>query len=198
MHKFLFFILIFICTTGSAQKKGYNKGYIVNLDGDTILGWVKDRSTNTAFLEIYARIRFRAKKPRLKRKYGTDEILGYSYDNQYFESVPLKEETALFKFNYSVDPNNEKVFLKRIVSNHLLTYYEQEFIDDDNSYLYAVPFLYKTNAKQMVRATQGMFGLKRKKLAAYFSDCPKFVERIKNKKLKTTQEIFEFYSNYCN
>ena len=42
-----------------------------------------------------------------KRKYSPDEILGYGAGDQYFESVPLPEESAFFRIRYYLDEDNE-------------------------------------------------------------------------------------------
>ena len=47
----------------------------------------------------------------------------------------------------------------------------------------------------MVRVTQGIFGLKKKRLAEYFKDCPELVQKIEFKELKRPFEIAQFYNN---
>jgi len=190
--------LLLLTTESFSQKKGYKKGYILTLKKDTIKGWVKDRSEHTAFLEIYDRIRFRAEKPRFRKRYRANDILGYGYQNRHFKSVPLHEQSSFFNFRYLVDDAYPRVFLKRIMKSDQLTYYEREFIDDDNSYLDSYELLYKNNTNEMVRATQGLFGLKRKRLAAYFEDCAELVEKVVNKSLKTTAEVFDVYMDACS
>jgi len=118
MHKHLIryiLILLFalIILPAHAQKNGYSRGYIINFEGETIEGQVKDRSSGT-FFELYKRIRFKPDNASFKRKYSPDEILGYGINDQHFESVPLFEETAFFKFRYYIDENYDRVFLKVI------------------------------------------------------------------------------------
>ena len=96
---FLLIIFALLIVPAQAQKKGYSQGYIINSEGETIEGWVKDRSTGT-FIELYTRIRFNADKKGYKKRYGASEIQGYGYNNQHFESMPLIEESAFFNFRY--------------------------------------------------------------------------------------------------
>lgn len=48
----------------------------------------------------------------------------------------------------------------------------------------------------MVRATQGIFGLKKKLLSNYFKECPELVEKINNKKMKSVEDVLTFYNTW--
>jgi hypothetical protein len=125
MHKYLIryiLLLLFalIILPAQAQKNGYSQGYIINNEGETIEGQVKDRSSGS-FIELYKRIRFKPDNASFKRKYSPDEILGYGLNGQHFESVPLYEETAFFKFRYYIHDSYDRTFLKVITSNADLT-----------------------------------------------------------------------------
>ena len=125
-----------------AQKKGYSQGYIINSEGETIDGWVKDRSTGT-FIELYKRIRFQEDKTRGSRKYGPDQILGYGYNDLHFESMPLQEESSFFQFRYYLDEDYDPIFLRIISRNRDLTYYHQEWIDSESNYLDYTPLFHR-------------------------------------------------------
>jgi hypothetical protein len=179
-----------------AQKKGYTQGYIVNNEGETIEGWVKDRSTGT-FIELYKRIRFQADKTRGSRKYGPDQILGYGYNDLHFESMPLLEESSFFQFRYYLDDSYDRVFLKIILWNKDLTYYHLEWIESESNYLDYTPLFHRAGSSEMVRVTQGVLGLKKKRLSEYFWDCPALVQAIEKKQLINTHEVFNFYIDRC-
>ena len=49
----------------------------------------------------------------------------------------------------------------------------------------------------MVRVTQGILGLKRKRLVEYFWDCPTLVQAIEKKKLNKIDEVYDFYLESC-
>ncbi len=192
----MFIILGTLAIPVNAQKKGYTIGYVITLEGDTLQGFVKDRSFGP-FAELYTKIRFKSKKLRFKRKFRADDIQGYGYKGKYFEAVPLREESSFFKFRYYANPGSQRVFLKVIEKNQFLTYYHWEYVHDDNNYLDYVPLFYLKDDHEMVRISQGIFGVKRKQLSAYFKDCPKLVHGIKRKELNSAQEIFEFYNDQC-
>ena len=201
MHKcirryILIVLIAFTIIPAHAQKKGYSQGYIINLEGETVEGWVKDRSSGT-FLELYKRIRFKEDGTWGKNKYSPDEILGYGLDNLHFESVPLYEETAFFKFRYYIREDNPRVFLKIISMNDDLTYFHWEYVDSESNYLDYTPLFYRSGSDEMVRVTQGILGLKRKRLIEYFWDCPTLVQVIERKQLNEIDEVYNFYIENC-
>lgn len=51
-------LYVFIFVPLHAQKKSYSRGWIITLEGDTLEGWMKYRSTGT-FPERYSPIRFK-------------------------------------------------------------------------------------------------------------------------------------------
>lgn len=179
-----------------AQKKGYSRGYIICPDGESIDGWVKDRSSGT-FIELYSKIRFKADNARTKRKYSPDEIQGYGINNQHYISLALLEESVFLMSSYYIDENSDRVFLRIIAKNDKLSYYHWEYIDGESNYLDYVPLFHKTGSYALVRVSQGLLGLKRKKLTAYFGDCPELVRAIENKELKKINEVFDFYTDSC-
>ncbi|MFT6371089.1 MAG: hypothetical protein ACJAWH_002174 [Maribacter sp.] len=48
----------------------------------------------------------------------------------------------------------------------------------------------------MVRETQGIFGVKRKRLSHFFTDCLPLAAKIQNKELKYVFEIVDFYNEW--
>ena len=192
----LIILIAFTIIPAHAQKKGYSPGYIINLEGETVEGQVKDRSSGS-FIELYKRIRFIAHNAHFKRKFSPDEILGYGLDNQHFESVPLYEETAFFKFRYYVNEGKARVFLKVISMNDDLTYFHWEYVDSESNYLDYTPLFYRSGSNEMVRVTQGVLGLKRRRLMEYFWDCPTLVQALEKKELNEIDEVYNFYIARC-
>ena len=166
-------ILIGFSLSTTGQKNGYEPGYIITLEGDTLPGMVRDRSAEP-FVEMYRRIRFKAPK-KSKRKFGPEDLLGYAIGNRVYESVPLREDAAFFRFRYYVEPGAERTFLRVVRRQGPLTWYEQEFVYDDNNYVDSYPLFFREGSPEMVRVTQGMLGLKRDRLSAYFEDCTELV-----------------------
>jgi hypothetical protein len=187
----------FTIVQAQAQKKGYAPGYIITPEGEITEGQVKDRSSGT-FMDLYKRIRFKPDDRGFRRKYGPDDILGYGYDDLHFESVPLREESAFFRFRYYLHESNDRIFLKVISSDKDLTYFQWEYVDDESSYLDYIPLFYRDGSDEMVRVTQGILGLKRNRLMEYFQDCPELVRAIDNRELNEIDEVYYFYLERCS
>lgn len=189
-------VLILFLNGLEAQKKGYEPGYVITLEGDTLPGWIKDRSPEP-FVELYRRIRFRPRGKRGTRKYGPGQIRGYAMGGRLYEAVALREETAFFRFRYYMDPQADPVFLQVIRRNGPLTWYHREFVYDDNHYLDFYPLFHRRGSRELVRVTQGILGLKRKRLIEYFRACPDLVQALAEDRVATPQEVFQFYLASC-
>ncbi len=194
----LLIILLFCINLLSAQKKSFHHGYIIEHSGDTIQGLIKDRSPEP-FVALYKKIRFKKEDRSRTRKYEPDDIKGYGYQDQHFISMPLREESGFLKFRYYTDASTPWVFLKVIEQSEGLFYFEQLFVHDDNDYLDFIPFFYRPGRSNLVRVTQGIFGFRKKRLAAYFSDCPTLVEEITNttSNIRTVAELYTFCITHC-
>ena len=79
-----------------------------------------------------------------------------------------------------------------------LIHYEQEFMFDDNDFIDSYPLFYKPNSRQMVRVTQGILGLKKKRLAEYFRDCPSLIQSINTGEIIYTEGVFQHYIDLCD
>ena len=193
-------LVICVCSlhTLMAQKNSFHPGYIIEQGGDTIQGRVKDRSPEP-FVALYNKIRFRKADRSWTKRYGPEDILGYGYQGQHFVSVPFREESTFFKFRYYTDAASPRIFLKVINRSEQLVYFEQLFVHDDNSYVDSIPFFYRPGRKDLVRVTQGIFGFRKKRLTAYFSDCPEFIEEINRDRpsVRTVWELYGFYVAHC-
>lgn len=197
LNAYLLLILFgFMLLPLQGQNKSYSPGYIITLEGDTVAGWVKDRSTGM-FPELYSRIRFKAENSAFRKKYSPDQILAYASSDQIYESLPLWEESDFFKFRYHVSEGSERIFLRVILKSDVLTYYHWEYIQDENGYLDYIPLFYRIGSDQMVRITQGVLGLKRKRLIEYFRDCQVMCAAIAEKELNEITDVYYFYLDKC-
>ena len=78
-----------------------------------------------------------------------------------------------------------------------LTYFHWEYVDSESNYLDYTPLFYREGSDEMVRVTQGIRGLKRKRLIEYFWDCPELVQAIEKKELNEIHEVYNFYLEHC-
>ncbi|QSE98293.1 hypothetical protein [Fulvivirga lutea] len=198
LFKAVLLLYILLCIQIShAQNSSYQVGYLITAERDTISGWVKDRD-NGAFQSLYKRIRFIANGNKRPKRYGPNDIVGYGYGNTHFLSVPLREETIFFVTRYLIDESQDKIFLKLVRRNKHITYFKKEFVWDDNDIIDEYPLFYRHGKKELVRVTQGVLGLKFKRLAEYFNDCPELVELILNQKITTVDGVYNYFSTTCS
>ena len=175
-------------------QKDYQAGYIITNKNDTLIGKVKDRKS-PPFGKLYKKIRF--KKNRLtKRKYGPHQIIAYRQGDNQFESLWINVSHNIFNENYTSFPElGEKSFMKVIVKGYL-TYYHWEFQDFESDYIDEISLYKRANETSLARVTQGIFGLKKKRLAAYFEDYPVLINKIETGELRDPVEIAIFYNNW--
>ncbi|MDX2444558.1 MAG: hypothetical protein QNK30_12230 [Bacteroidales bacterium] len=197
MRFITFLVLSFVLITCHPEvygQKGYESGYIITNNSDTISGIIKDRKP-PPFGKIYKKIYFKAEKSR-KKKYGPHQIKGYRQGNRFYKSMWLNVSYDFFKQKYTSSPNvGEQQFLKLIVQGYL-SFYQLEFEDQESDYVDAVDLYKRSDENSLVRVTQGIFGIKKKKLAAYFQDCPELVRKIEAGEMKDPVEIAYYYNHW--
>ncbi|MEL6485223.1 MAG: hypothetical protein AAFU57_10775 [Bacteroidota bacterium] len=195
------FLLASLCVglhSTLAQKRGFQHGYIIEKSGDTLKGYIKDRSPEP-FVSLFKKVRFIKEGSRRTRKYGPEAILGYGDENDDYVAIPFREEVQFLKFRYYSDAFAPMTFLRVIRRSEELIYYEQQFVQDDNNYLNTVPFFHKPSSKQMVRVTQGLFGFRKKHIVEYFSQCPALIQAVnqKNPEIQSVMDLYEFCLENC-
>jgi hypothetical protein len=186
-------ILLLFIHVGHSQ---FSEGYIITLQGDTIHGRVKDRSSGLR-TKLYPKIRFRSSKG-LTRKYSPRQIRGYySEANGLYESQWFEKQQRLLRMDYfGVTGVGQKRFLKVVVRGKL-SLYHLEFPDFDNGTVDYIQLFRLEGDNRYVRASQGVLGLKKKLLSDYFKDYPELVEKINSGSLKSAIQVAQYFNqNY--
>ena len=188
-------LFLLYCSHPLFSQQSYLKGYVVLTTGDTLHGEVKDRDINIG--RLLSRIRFKQNGKKLK-KYSAYDVSSYSIDNVVFASKWYEEQAEFFNSRYlNQYGRGEKVFL-RVNSKGRLSCYTKEFVDQDDVAINGFELFIKEGDDYFERANQGLFGLKKKKLTKYFSDCPALVENINNGDIRTALEVAVFYNSECD
>jgi len=193
--KRLFFIII-VCLQPVLVfcQKGYESGYVITNDNDTLYGQIKDRKL-PPFGKIYQKIRFRDKHIFQKR-YDPYQIIGYCRRGELFESLWINVTSRFFREDYiSIEGTGEKFFLKVIVKGYL-TYYQREIVDPESGYFDVINLYKRENEPEMVRVNQGIFGVNRKRLTSYFQDCPELAYKIASRDIKDPVTMASFYNSW--
>jgi len=179
-----FLIVFSIISLNLFAQRDYEEGYIVTLTNDTLYGSVRDRETG-AFPRILK-----------KKKYTASQITGYKTGNRVYESIGIKPESMFFRTRYLLTDTYKKEFV-RVMHKGKLNYYHWEYADSESNTLEYIPLFHIEERAEMVRATQGLLGLKKKALSEYFINCPELVQKINEKEIRTPEDVTEFYVNNC-
>ncbi len=188
-------ILLFNQVSGQTFKRQYNykQGSVTLKNGTILYGEVANIKHGFGD-ELLNHIRIKPSGKGLAKKYHPREISGYSMGDSQFVSWQVKRNNAFLNETYTIHAGNEYKIFELQKEGHLSIYVE--YFADEDLHITSVPFFLKKDELLMVRATQGLFGLKQKLLSGYFVDCPPLIELIKEKKVKTPEEVAIFYNNY--
>ncbi len=193
-HLFILALLLgslLYCSQAFGQK-GYAPGFVIQNNGDTLQGLIRDRSDD----QIYTRIKFKSEASG-KMKFSPHQIVGYVMNGTEYESMWFDESSEFFMFNYyNQEGQGDKTFM-RLEARGAVSLYYMEFFDPDSGCPDELGFFKRESDNYFQRATQGVFGLKKKKLAEYFRDCPELVDRIESGQIKRPLEVVDFYNRHC-
>ncbi len=194
LHQVLTVLFSCLISASAIAQKDYQKGYVITTNKDTLWGFVKNRKP-PPFGKIYSKIRFKGK--RRKKRYGPDDIHAYEIGNKYYESVWVDTETTFLSGSlFDSSEEGQRQFL-RVGEKGALTHYILEFQEQGEELVQEIDYFKKEGRPQLIRVTQGLFGLKRKRVIAFLSDCSSLVDKIERKKLKYAFEVVHYYNNVC-
>lgn len=194
--KSLSILILVLIPTICWSQSGYESGYIVTLQNDTIYGMVKDRDLGM-FHQLYRKIKFKPEKGR-KKRYSAYNVLAYRVGHNEFISIWIHSirDMALVQRYTSRPGLGTKQFVK-VIYRGKLNYYHWEYVDGEEDVIEWVPLFQRDKSEDMVRVTQGIFGLKKKRLAEYFRDCPTLINEIQAGNLKDPIEIIQYFERNC-
>lgn len=165
------------------------------LNGDTIQGLVKDRKEGM-FPKLYEKIRFKQSGKKVTRKYHASEIKAYSVNGQLYESANESAlEDGLLGRLQPENTQGNSIFLK-VITKGPASHYQLEWVEQESGVIETINYLKKTSSPIFIRSTQGIFGLKKRRVTEYFNDCPILQSKIESKELVTSQEVVNFYNDW--
>lgn len=197
--RFSILAILFLIHTATVMQSAGITDFIVLNSGDTLHGTVQhidDRGVSPKFHKKIRLVDANGKKQKFHRK----DVMSFSAARQVYESFWLKQSSDRISFDnprYDISPRvGEQYFLKRI-SQGSLSHYQLEWWEQSESTLMSMDLLKKENDRFLIRATQGVFGLKKKVLANYFDDCPQVKTQIEQGKVKQVWEAVDLYNVQC-
>lgn len=187
-----------VLTSGASQANG-DKDYLVINTGDTVYGKVKHRKESSIYPKDYKKIRFTSANGK-KKKFKRKDVAAFRSKGITYESYRLnqyRQKILFFDPKYVIDERHGEQYFLKVVSKGSLGHYLMEWYMQEDAALMSVALLKKRGAPFFMRATQGIFGLKRKALANYFQNCPEIRAKLEQKQLKRVTELVDFYNSNC-
>lgn len=197
--KILIALLIGFWQFSSHGLSKIDPDYLITTKGDTLYGKVSFRDTD----------RFRSKELKKialidllgkKKKFKNENVVAFSSDGLFYEGFWLNQTSEKMQFlnpRYDINSKQGERYFLRVVSKGQLSHYQLEWFEQGESRLHSMDLLKKESDDFLIRATQGIFGLKKRILKSYFSDCPTLAKRIENKDIKYVDEVVSFFEDNC-
>ena len=182
----------------AVSQKHYRPGHVVLVSGDTLTGLVMDRKETFVGTDLLQKIRFKPEEGGRRRKYRPRKLASYQVEGVTYESFCVRPQgISLLDAYYEVVPNDGEWIFLRVVNRGRLTHYQWEWIDEDDAGVESADYFRKADELLLVRATQGIFGLKRKNLVKYFRDCPNLQQKLEQELFKYPAEVTGYYNQNC-
>jgi hypothetical protein len=189
--RYIFAFLFWLQALSLAAQNGFEAGFILLNSGDTLFGHVKDR--NDGFRpKLLRKIQLKTDGPikRCARK----DIREYRIGDKTYERFFLKISQTFPREEYTISENKGELQFLRVIVRGKLSYYHMESYDPESGVLDEVDLVKLSGDQKLVRASQGLLGLKKKALSAYLYDYPEFVERIMKNEFKRALELVQEFN----
>ncbi|MGF1556858.1 hypothetical protein [Paucihalobacter sp.] len=173
--------------------------YLVLHDRDTIYGTVNYINRKGFNYSFYKKLRIIDAKGKTK-KYSQKKVRSFKAENIAYEGFWLShssEKLILLNPKYNITPQKGNHHFLKVVEKGILSHYQLEWFEQGESLLMQADLLKRENDMYFMRATQGLFGIKRKTLTSYFNDCPKLQQQISQKQMQNLEEIVNYYNETC-
>ena len=181
LQKTVYTLLGLLCCVVGFAQSNYYKGYVIQLNGDTIKGEVRINPKKQ--LEQYQKVAFKDEKG-LPKNYKPEKIKGYGYDNFSFISTEHEGEKVFIKLLSSGAINLFDVQFEVLIMNDIKT---------KTDYL-----MMKNGNDSFVRIKSGKM---KKQLSDVMSDDAELVKQIeanKNLELENMVEVFNKYNVWAS
>tara|TARA_R110002049_G_scaffold109815_2_gene258783 strand:- start:855 stop:1460 length:606 start_codon:yes stop_codon:yes gene_type:complete len=191
--------LLFLFTQTFLVAQISNTSDYLVISGDTLYGNIKHINENGANPKYYKKIRLTETNGNQKKHKKTD-VSAFRVNGVNYEGFWLNQSSEKMVFinpRYDINPQNGERYFLREISKGKLSHYHLEWFEQGESRLMWMDLLKKEEDPFFIRATQGLFGLKKKVLINYFQNCPDLKEQIEQKQLNSVEQVVDFYNNYC-
>lgn len=166
---------------GFSQSPGYNNGFIVKNNNDTLYGLIKNRNLNPYFYS-YTEIKFKTDEKAKVEIFTPDSVKAYTVGDSWFVTKYLSQK--------------KKLFFYEIIVEGYVSFYELKLKNFKNDVFYAV--LSKQNDEnELAFAELDMFYPFKKRMMEFFKDAPALCNKIRNG-IYTQMDIEKIVREYNN
>ncbi len=195
---FLLFNLMVFCHATGARADNC-QDYLVMVSGDTLFGTVEHINSRSISPKFHSKIRLTDAR-RKQRKFSRKGIAAFKSDGAIYESFWLRQRSRWITIDNPVyimrKRKGEQTFLK-LIEKGSLTHYHLEWWEQGESTLMWMDLIKREGDPYLIRATQGILGLKKNVLTRYFWDCPEIVRQIEFKEVSAISQVVGFYNSTC-
>ncbi|WP_299453306.1 hypothetical protein [uncultured Microscilla sp.] len=191
--------LLWINLPTSRAQTSHSLHYIVLNSGDTLYGKVEHVNQRKVTPRYYKKIRFTDTQGN-RKKYKRANVAAFNVNNTNYEGFWLSQSSrgiTLLNPRYDIDPKNGERHFLRVISKGKLSHYYLEWWEQGEAGSSWMDLFRKEEDQFFIRATQGLFGLKRKTLVKYFFDCLSLQEKIKKKQIRKVSQVVDYYNKTC-
>jgi hypothetical protein len=169
-----------------------SRDFVVLAHGDTLFGKVTDRKEgfNT---QLYAKVQWASTRGK-RRRFAPSQITAYQAQGHLYHSLWWQKSRAGLQEMYHTKEGQGKRQFLRVIVEGPLTLYHLEWVDPDSGTIEFVELFRKQADSQLVRASQGVLGLKKQRLVIYFTDTPEIAEKITSGELRSAREVAEAFN----
>lgn len=185
----------------SFSQKNFSPGYVINLNGDTIKGYVdsKNRNVNPG------KIDFKLKKDGMPIKYSPDDIKEFGVRDEIYVSAMVEtevssDEVAIKDQDPELKIEVHKVFLQTLFKGDKYLYYYKSSSRKDNFYIKQDTIIELLRHKKYVLYDGNEHRIVENKkyaaqLAQYLNNCPYILSEIESTKY-TYSSIEKLFISY--
>lgn len=141
-------------------QEDYQEGYVITIKKDTLRGLISDRKLGP-FGGIHEKVKLKGKG--LKKRFAPKNIKVYKKGDTTYKTMFLDGEYEFM----------------RVETEGYVSHYVYELQEQGEEMVLDVNYFTKGNSSNLIRVTQGIFGIKRKRMISFFKRLPTASGKIK-------------------
>jgi hypothetical protein len=200
-------LMFLLLSTYLLEAANFQNGYVVNIQGDTLKGFIDYQDWSYNPFEIA----FKPGKNRSVVKYYANDLKGFGVMERQYVATPVQKEVSPFRDSeLEKDPNlhlaADTVFLQRLIGGDKPLLYLKEWNDKENFYIYEdsayVLLLHKTYVEYTENNYRKEYHNMRfiGQLTRYFWNDPSMMEKVSETYYSRTdlEQLFVEYLKLTN